>query len=134
MKIEPEEEPDPVSEDEYEGFLEQGIALFNDAKYHDAHEAFERVWLSTQGSDADFYKGLIQACICLHHFQRENLDGAAKLYSGHRKLLADYMPAHLGVDVTGFLTTMQQTLRPVLRRKPDERVVLQDRPKIVRGA
>lgn len=78
------------------------------------------LWEATQGESADFYKGLIQASICLHHLQGGNPDGARKLYTGHRKLLAGYLPAHLGLDVQGFLAEMQRSLSPVIRSRPGE--------------
>ena len=58
----------------------RGIELFNAGEYEEAHEEFERLWLSGEGAESDFFKGLIQACIALHHFRRGNLDGAAGLY------------------------------------------------------
>lgn len=99
--------------------LARGIELFDAAEYEAAHEEFEEAWLSTQGADSDFYKGLVQAAIAMHHFQRGNLEGAARLYSGHRRYLAAYIPAHLGVDVNALLAEMQRVLQPVVRRTPE---------------
>ena len=96
--------------------LAKGIELFNSGEYEEAHEEFEALWLSTQGPDSDFYKGLVQAAIALHHFRGGNLEGAVKLYGGHRRYLAPYLPAHLGIDVAGFLLEMQATLSPAARR------------------
>lgn len=95
--------------------LARGIDLFNAGDYEDAHEEFEMLWLSTQGPDSDFYKGLVQAAIALHHFQRGNVEGAAKLYSTHRRYLAAYLPAHRGIDVRALLEEMQEFLRPIVR-------------------
>ncbi|MEM7517859.1 MAG: DUF309 domain-containing protein [Planctomycetota bacterium] len=131
-RMEPEEEPEPVAQESFESFLRAGIELFDEGRYHEAHEAFERPWLSGAGEDEDFYKGLIQASICLHHFSRGELDGAAKLYSGHRRLLAAYLPQHHSVELTRFLGEMQQCLRPVLRRAPEDRIPFdpQTRPRL----
>ncbi|HJP02181.1 MAG TPA: DUF309 domain-containing protein [Planctomycetota bacterium] len=97
-----------------------GAALFNDARYEEAHEEFEKVWLSNEGGDADFFKGLIQAAICLHHFQRGNLDGARKLGGGHRRYLAAFLPSHRGLDVEGFMDAMQSFLAPLARAHPGD--------------
>jgi predicted metal-dependent hydrolase len=102
--------------------LRAALELFDGGQYHASHELLDELWEATSGPDADFYKGLIQAAICLHHWSEGNLEGARKLYSGHRKFLAAYMPTHLGVDVTGLLAEMQRALTPVLRSKPDARV------------
>jgi predicted metal-dependent hydrolase len=102
--------------------LARGVELFDAARYEEAHEAFEELWLASESGDADFFKGLIQACIALHHFQRGNLDGARKLYSGHRRLLAAFLPQHRGIDVERLLALMQEFLRPCLRARPGEAV------------
>ena len=122
-RIEPEQEDfDPARWKDGDAalHLREGVRLFNACEYRAAHEEFERVWLSTQGSDSDFFKGLIQACIALHHFQRGNLDGAAKLHGGHRRYLAAYLPRQHGIDVAAFLEDMQRVLRPVVRRSEHE--------------
>ena len=107
-----------MNDTELERALSEFRALFDAGRYHDAHEVLDAAWMATEGPDADFLKGLIQAAICLHHFERDNLAGAKKLYSGHRRLLAGYLPSHRGIDVEGFLGAMQACLRPVVRARP----------------
>jgi predicted metal-dependent hydrolase len=119
---EPDFDPRHWDEHEAAAQLRAGVELFNAGEYEQAHEAFERLWLATQGADSDLFKGLVQACIALHHFRRGNLEGAAKLYGGHRGLLAAYLPAHGGLDVAGLLEEMHRVLRPVVRRQPGSEV------------
>ena len=114
-RVEPEEEPEPAERSEFDALQQHGIELFNAGHYLEAHETFERIWVSSHDRETDFFKGLIQSAICLHHFQRGNPEGAKKLYSGHRKLLASFLPEHRGLDVQGFLEAMQAVLHPVLR-------------------
>jgi predicted metal-dependent hydrolase len=116
-----------------EALLRAGAELFNSARYLAAHEVFEELWESTEGGEADFYKGLIQAAIALHHFQSGNLAGAAALAGSHRRLLAAYLPAHAGLDVQEFLDQMQACLRPVQRRDPGAPVsfAAERRPRLV---
>lgn len=115
--------------------LRAALELFDAGRYHDAHEVLDELWEATSGPDADFYKGLIQAAICLHHWTEGNLEGARKLYTGHRKFLAAYLPAHLGLDVAALLAEMQRALAPVLRAKPDARVPFDaaTRPRVPRA-
>lgn len=118
MKIEPEEQdfdPETFDESARRAALAEGIAAFDAGAYHAAHEAFERCWLAAEGGDADFYKGLIQASICLYHFDRGNLEGARQLYAGHRRYLGAFLPNHRGIDVAALLEQMQAALRPILR-------------------
>ena len=112
--------------------LLEAVRLFNAAEYHAAHELLDELWEGPEGPDSDFYKGMIQAAICLHHFARGNLLGAKKLYSGHRRYLAAYLPAHQGVDLARFLAEMQRCLRPVVRARAEEFVAFEhdERPRI----
>lgn len=119
-RIEPDDpafDPEGWEEGDEGKHLARGIDLFNSGAYEEAHEEFEILWLSTQGPDSDFYKGLVQAAIALHHFQRGNVEGAAKLYTTHRRYLAAYLPAHRRIDVQSLLEEMQATLRPIVRRE-----------------
>lgn len=98
--------------------LAAAFDLFNRGRYLAAHEVLDDLWEETQGEAADFYKGLIQAAICLHHWQEGNPAGARKLYAGHRRCLAAYLPRYRGVDVAGFLAAMQRALAPLLIAPP----------------
>jgi predicted metal-dependent hydrolase len=115
-------DPEEVARLGAEGLLARGIELFDAGDYHQAHEEWEKVWIAGDSGDDDFWKGLIQAAICLHHLRRGELEGARKLYQGHRRYLAAYLPEHRGVDVERLLTQMQLLLRPVLRARPGEEV------------
>jgi len=106
-----------LSEDDVDRALTRAAALFDAARYHDAHEVLDVAWERATGRDGDFLKGLIQACIALHHYQAGNLDGARKLYSGHRTYLAPYLPVYRGIDVAALLMAMQTTLLPVVRAR-----------------
>ncbi len=101
-----------------EAALRRAAELFNGGEYHEAHEVLDEQWDAAAQHDSDFFKGLIQACIALHHYQLGNPDGARKLYSGHRQYLGPYLPAHRGVDLTRFLAAMQASFAPLLRARP----------------
>jgi len=118
---------------EREATLRAGIELFDSGRYLAAHELFEELWEATEGGEADFFKGLIQAAVALHHFQAGNLAGAAKLYSGHRRFLSPYQPIHAGLDIAHFLREMQAFLRPVLEKREGDSVPFpsEGRPRLV---
>ncbi len=102
--------------------LQSSVELFNDGEYLAAHETLEELWEAGFGESADFYKGLLQASIALHHFQLGNLDGARKLYLGHRRYLAPYLPEHRGIAVSELLEDMQRFLRPVIRAADEQSI------------
>ena len=112
--------------------LRRAAALFDAGDYHEAHEVLDELWEHASARDSDFLKGLIQACIALHHYRAGNCDGARKLYSGHRQYLAGYLPAHRGLDVARLLADMQSTLAGVLRSRPGQEPAfeLEKRPRL----
>jgi len=59
-----------------EHLLQDGIFFFNQARYFEAHEAWEDLWRPTRGPLRLFYQGLIQAAVGMHHLSRGNLNGA----------------------------------------------------------
>jgi predicted metal-dependent hydrolase len=124
----------PLDPTEREASLRAGVELFDAGRYLAAHELFEELWEGTQGPENDFFKGMVQAAIALHHFESGNLEGAAKLHAGHRRYLASYLPAHAGLDLARFLADMQAFFRPLIERSPDESVVFEHarRPRLTR--
>ncbi len=94
------------------------LELFNAGRYLASHELFEELWEGTQGEDSDFYKGLIQATVALHHLQEGRIEGARKLYAGHRRFLAHYLPTHKGLDLATFLEEMQRCFGEAARSVP----------------
>ncbi len=103
-----EEEFDPGSP--IEEALIEGVRLFNAGEYEESHEEFEHGWLSSEANDSEFFKGLVQAGICLHKLQQGQRDGAVKLHAGMRRYLAAYLPSHRGVDVRALLEEMRPFL------------------------
>ena len=98
----------PVSE-----ALRDGVKLFNDGEYEDSHEDFEHGWLASESGDADFFKGLVQAAICLHKLEQGQRDGAKKLHAGMRRYLAAYLPSHRDIDVSALMEEMNSFLQDV---------------------
>lgn len=85
-----------------------GVKYFNECEFFEAHDAWEELWQDYQGPSRLFYKGLIHAAVCLHHFGNENARGAIKLYHSCRKYLDGYRPHHEGVDVDKLLAEMER--------------------------
>src|SRR5881227_2039899 len=50
------------------------VAFFrcwNEQRYYEAHDVLEQLWLKKDSSDADFFKGLIQAAGAFVHLQKQ---------------------------------------------------------------
>ncbi|HEX3375555.1 MAG TPA: DUF309 domain-containing protein [Candidatus Acidoferrales bacterium] len=57
----------------------QGLDAFNSARFYDAHEHWEEVWLKTPNPEKMFLQGLIQIAAAFHHHSRANLLGTRNL-------------------------------------------------------
>jgi predicted metal-dependent hydrolase len=91
-------------------WFEEGIALFNQGRFFECHEAWEQVWKRAAGEERRFYQGLIQIAVAILHRQRGNSEGAASVYAKALCNLAglpdDYMGIALGAlrrDVAAFM-------------------------------
>jgi len=107
--------------------LRKAVGEFNSWRFYDCHETLEDVWRemggksgrvvpernadpgpaprgrlkpsATSGEAADFLQGLIKAAAGFHHVLRGNHKGVVNLLSDSLRLLEDYRPVCLGVDV-----------------------------------
>jgi predicted metal-dependent hydrolase len=86
------------------GYLE-GLTLFNAGHYFEAHEVLEDLWRITPGPEREFYQGLIQLAVILHHLGRKNFRGAANVLLTCRRHLLPFTPSCGGIDV-GLLVAM----------------------------
>jgi predicted metal-dependent hydrolase len=91
---------------EYHPLYLEGIRLFNECEFFEAHDVWEELWSDYQGPSRKFYQGLIQAAVCLHHFGNGNVRGARKLFHSSSAYLEPYCPWHEGLDVETFLAQM----------------------------
>lgn len=77
--------------------LEEGVALFNDARFWHAHEAWERLWLPATGEEKQFLQGLIQLAAAYHHVQRGTYRGGVRLFDSALRRLAAFPEGHDGI-------------------------------------
>ncbi len=82
------------------------LAAFDAGAYFEAHEILEAFWVGYQGADRDFYRGLIQAAVALHHAHSGNNVGASGVAARARTNLSPYEPRYAGVDVAAILARL----------------------------
>jgi predicted metal-dependent hydrolase len=80
----------------------QGIEHFNSRRYFEAHEAWEEIWLRSEGEAKVFYQMLIQAAVGLHHYERGNARGATGMYKNVREKLARLPAVFMSLDLHDF--------------------------------
>lgn len=96
----------------------EGIQLFNEHEYFDAHEAWEDVWHMAYGIKHDFYQGMIQCAVALEHYRRSNPRGVVSLYKSYQPKFEQVPQVFMGLDVTKFLSAMRDALQPVIEADP----------------
>jgi len=75
-----------------------GIRLFNEEYFFEAHEHLEGLWHLEHGEGRAFLQGLIQVCAALHHFQNGNLIGALDLLKRGPDKMRKYPSNYMGID------------------------------------
>src|SRR3989442_14319002 len=83
--------------------IQEGIRLFNDEYFFEAHEVLEDVWKQERGEPRLFLQGLIQISAAYHHYQNGNLVGAATLLQRGADKIRKYPPRYLGIYAAGWV-------------------------------
>ena len=83
--------------------LLQGIAQFNRQEWFECHETLEELWVGAHGELRDFYQGMLQLAVALHHWRHGNFKGALVLLKGGGGLLMRVSAVCQGVDVAALV-------------------------------
>jgi predicted metal-dependent hydrolase len=98
-----------LSAAELERFFGEGIALFNQGRFFEAHEAWEEIWRSTTPEPKDLFQGLIQVAAALHQFlDLKRIDGPRRTLAKARRRLEPYAPIALGIDIEDLLEQVRR--------------------------
>lgn len=108
----------------------QGIELFNEGEYFEAHEAWEEIWHMAVGPKHSFYQGMIQCAVALEHYRRSNPRGVTSLFHSYRPKFRGLPKVFMGLDVEEFLAAMEVVVAPVAQGQPIQESALAAAPKI----
>jgi predicted metal-dependent hydrolase len=96
-----------LSPAERKRLFREGIELFDQGRFFEAHEAWEEIWRSTTPEPKRFFQGLIQVAAALHQFRDlKRKDGPRRTLAKGRRNLEPYAPSTLGIDVEGLLRSV----------------------------
>src|ERR1051325_7357753 len=95
-----------------------GIHLFNEYEFFEAHETWEDIWHMAYGLKHEFYQGMIQAAVALEHYRRSNPRGVLGLYKSYPPKFKNIPDRFMGLDVKKSLAQMEDVLRPVVTADP----------------
>jgi uncharacterized protein len=99
--------------------LAEGLLLFNEGRFYDAHEVWEDLWRATTDPPLKIcYQGLIQAAVGLHHLERRNQTGArSQLGKSIRNLQAGVTTA-TGLDIERLILELTRLLASMPEEPP----------------
>jgi hypothetical protein len=95
-----------------------GITLFNEHEFFEAHEVWEDAWHMAYGLKHSFYQGMIQCAVALEHYRRSNPRGVLSLYKSYQTKFKGVPDVFMGLEVGRFLERMREVLGPVVERVP----------------
>jgi len=88
--------------------IEEGVRLFNERYFFEAHEVLEDLWHVERGEPRLFIQGLIQLCAGYHHFQNGNLVGAITLLQRGADKMRKYPSEYLGIDAATLIAQVDR--------------------------
>ncbi len=96
----------------------EGLHLFAEGQYFEAHEALELAWREETSAVRELYRGILQAAVVYLHVRRANYAGAVKVYGRCMKWLNRWPATCRGVDVERLRQDLKMVMNEVMRLGP----------------
>lgn len=81
----------------------EGIDQFNRQEFYDCHDTLEAIWMNAVSAEKNFFQGILQIAVGLHHLRNENWRGAVILMGEGINRLHAYPVDYGGIDVEGLI-------------------------------
>ncbi|HAI14716.1 MAG TPA: hypothetical protein DCM28_23625 [Phycisphaerales bacterium] len=92
----------------------EGLRLFNEQEWFDAHETWEDIWVMASGPRKLFYQGLIQCAVVLEHVRRGNPRGVRSVWKTAQSKFVDLPDVYMGIDIRQLLKDEYHAIRRIL--------------------
>lgn len=100
--------------DERRAFLE-GIRLFNEGLYFEAHDAWEEIWSRVEDRRRErFYRALIQGAVTLELLRRGRAEGVRQVFLSSASLFEGLPDVFMGLHIPEFLAALRHAIQPVI--------------------
>ena len=90
-----------------------GITLFNEKKFYDAHETWEELWSEYRLKDDLFIQGLIQLSVAFFHITNLNLKGSSNLFKKCLPKLKKFPINHRNINVSEIIICAENSEKKV---------------------
>jgi hypothetical protein len=102
--------------------LRAGVAIYNEGRYHAAHDAWEDHWLDLESGTDDerLLHGLIQFTAVVHHLRDENWSGATGLAESAGEYLGNLATTSRGVALDPVRTFLARVAADAVGLIPED--------------
>jgi len=97
------------------GALLQALGEFNREDWFECHETLEDLWVGSEGEIRDFYQGMLQIAVGLHHWRGENFKGAIHLLTTGAEKLRRVRPVCQRIDVAAMVAAADRFREELVR-------------------
>ncbi len=112
------------------GNTDEGVVLFNEGRFFEAHDAWREQWLDTHDvHDKEFLQGLIAVAAAMHHYTRHDIPGFQKLLADGIAMLHKSSEARRILDCEPLLEALRTLQNDIITRK--KHLSTQDFPHIL---
>jgi hypothetical protein len=80
--------------------IKLGLALFDEERYWESHEALEAAWRRSSGSEKEVLQGFILLAAALVHLQKNEQDITLSVMKRAYEKLEKYRSEHFGIDLS----------------------------------
>jgi sugar phosphate isomerase/epimerase len=98
--------------------VREGIALFNQRRYFEAHEVIEHEWHAERGPIRRLYQGILQIGVGFYHALNGNHKGAVLLLTDGIAKTSGFVPEALGIDTGTLVAEARRCLDEIERLGP----------------
>jgi hypothetical protein len=97
----------------------KAIEQFNQGEFWEQHETFEAAWRAEPGPIRQLYQGILQVGVAYYQIQRQNYDGARKLFQRAWQYLNVLPDVSQGVDIAQLKRDAQAAQAEMKRLGPE---------------
>lgn len=106
---------------------ENGLRLFNQGDYYEAHEHFEAAWRQTHDPSREFYRALIHVSGGFYRLTQDRPDAAKKFFTHALRWLREFPSPFLGIDTAELKVRLHQLMEAIDQNR-ETNTILQQYP------
>jgi len=103
------------SREEERRLFHEGIRLFNQRDYFEAHDTWEAVWSQVQDRRRErFYRAIIQGAVTLVLLQHGRAVGVRQVFLSCVVLFEGLPGVFMGLDIADFIAKLRHAIQPAI--------------------